>query len=102
MVLTLIKETQGFDEWGNPISQTTQTNYEIEPRDWQAYGRYDQLEITDEGILKHRMRILFLRNGLKDTPIDLGDVVEVDGKKYSVLEIREYQNHKEVICRGVE
>jgi hypothetical protein len=102
MVLTIIKETQTFDEWGNPVSQTTQENYDIEPKDFQAYGKFDQLEITDEGSLKHRMRILFLRNGLKDTPIDLGDVVEVDGKKYSVLEIREYQNHKEVICRGIE
>lgn len=102
MVLTLIKETQTFDEWGNPVSQTTQTDYDIEPKDWQAYGRFDQLGITDEGVLKHRMRILFLRNGLKDVPIDLGDVVEVEGKRYSVVEIREFTNHKEAICRAVE
>jgi hypothetical protein len=102
MVLTIIRTTQTFDEWGNPVSQSSQANYDIEPKDFQAFGKFDQLDITDEGSLKHRMRILFLRNGLKDVPVDLGDIVEVESKKYSVLEIREFTNHKEVICRGVE
>jgi len=105
MTLTIVRETQTFDEWGNPVVTTTEENYEIELRDFQPYARgglAEQIEINDDGTFKHRYRKLFLRDALKDISVDVGQIVKVDGKQYRVVEFQEYERHKEAILHVVE
>ena len=105
MTLTIVQESITYDQWGNPVSSATETNYEIDARDFQPYahgGLSDSANITDDGMLKHRFRKLFLKDSLKDLQIDVGKTIKVDGKQYKVSEIQEYEKHKEVICYVVE
>ena len=106
MTLTIVDEVTTYDQWGNPITSTVETNYEIDNRDFQPISGVSRLSdvanITDEGLLKHRFRILFLKDSLKDLQIDVGKTIKVDGKQYKVSEIQEYEKHKEVICYVVE
>ena len=105
MTLTIVQESTTYDQWGNPTTSTTETNYEIDSRDFQPYahgGLSDSANITDEGLLKHRFRKLFLKDSLKDLQIDVGETIKVDGKEYRVSEIQEYEKHREVVCHAVE
>lgn len=102
MILKIYTETVVYDEWGNPTITKTSQNYTIESRDFQSISQYDSLNITDDGILKNKMRILFLKGSNRDAAIDVGKVITVDDEDYTVVEIREYEKHKEVICRGLE
>jgi len=105
MTLTIVQESTTYDQWGNPTTSTTETNYEIDSRDFQPYahgGLSDSANITDEGLLKHRFRKLFLKDTLKDLSIDAGQVVKIDGKEYKIAEIQEYEKHKEAILHAME
>ena len=105
MTLTIVQESITYDQWGNPVSSAIETNYEIDSIDFQPYakgGLADSANITDDGMLKHRFRKLFLKDSLKDLQIDVGKTIKVDGKQYKVSEIQEYEKHKEVICYVVE
>jgi len=106
MTLTIVQETVTYDQWGNPVTSTTETNYEIDSRDFQPISGISRLSdtanITDEGLLKHRFRKLFLKDTLKDLSIDVGQIVKIDGKEYRISEIQEYEKHKEAILHAVE
>jgi len=106
MILTIVQETTTLDEWGNPTTSIVETNYEIDSRDFQPISGVSRLSdvanITDEGLLKHRFRMLFLKDSLKDLSIDVGQIVKVDGKEYRISEIQEYEKHKEAILHVVE
>lgn len=106
MTITIIQESTTYDEWGNPTTTATETNYEIDSKDFQPISGVSRLSdtanISDEGILKHRFRMLFLKGSLKNISIDIGNKVRVNGQEYIVSEIQEYERHKEVICHAVE
>lgn len=102
MTVKTYTETIVYDEWGNPTITKITNTYTIESRDFQSISQYDSLNITDDGILKNKMRILFLKGSNKDAVIDTGKVITVGSEDYTVVEIREYEKHKEVICRGLE
>jgi len=106
MILTIVQETTTYDEWGNPTVATIEADYEIDSRDFQPVSGVSRLSdvanITDEGLLKHRFRMLFLKDSLKDLPIDIGQTVKIDGKEYRISEIQEYEQHKEAILHAVE
>lgn len=106
MTLTIVQETTTYDEWGNPTISMVEANYEIDSRDFQPIPGISRLSdtanITDEGLLKHRFRKLFLKNTLKDLQVDVGQIVKIDGKEYRISEIQEYEKHKEAILHVVE
>lgn len=106
MILTIITTTETIDEWGNITITETETNYTIDSRDFQPVAGITKLadsqNITNDGLLKNRFRKLFLKEQLKDISIDIGQKIKVDGKEYTVVELSEYEKHKEVICYVVE
>lgn len=102
MTLKTYTDTIVYDEWGNPTITQVENTYTIDTRDFQSISQYDSLNITDDGILKNKMRILFLKGSNKNIAIDVGNVITVENEDYTIVEIREYEKHKEVICRGLE
>ena len=102
MILTILRSSTTFDEWGNPVETTTEESYEIDEIDFQVYDRGDILKINNDGTFKHSYRILFLKDELKDIALDVGEIVQIDGREYKVVQIQQYQRHKEVILVGLE
>lgn len=99
MTLTITKTEVGYDEWGNPTTITTTENYTIATRDFQPTPEYDTLVISDTGVFTQRMRKLFLKGSLYSLALEIGQTIEVDNVEYMIIEIRQYEKHKEVICK---
>lgn len=102
MVMKVLRKQTVMDEWGNVREAVTTEQYEIEKRDFQYARKVSELEVNDTGIIKSRLRVLFLREENAGIVLDTGDEIEIEGKRYTVLQVREYAKHKEVIVHGVE
>lgn len=102
MVMKLIKKQSVMDEWGNVREVVTEELYEIGKRDFQYARKASELEVNEAGILKSKLRILFLRDENANIAIEVGDEIEIEGKLHTVLQVRKYDLHKEAIVHGVE
>lgn len=102
MILKIFRKEISQDVWGNVHENYITEEYEIAERDFQHANTGYELEFKDATVYTRDLRIMFLRKQNAAIDINPGDVVEIDNKRFTVLQVQQFSKHKEVVVHGVE
>lgn len=95
-----------YDENGNlivPDPTVIELTFEIEDENLQKASSGEYIKIEDTGEIIHDYSILFVENQALFNYIEVGNMINIDGKQYKIVRKNyDQEDHKEVILLAVQ